>query len=107
MMKQMKPLFNTETETETEINLDELTITAEGISAGNEKLLILWNDDVNSFDHVIQSLVEICKHSFHQAHQCALIVHNNGKCEIKKGSLDMLKPMKEALTDRKLSVDIN
>ncbi len=93
--------------TETEIDVEELTLTDEGVSSDKEKHLVLWNDDVNSFDHVIASLIEVCKHSYEQANQCAMIVHNNGKCEIKRGSLEKLKPLKDALTERQLSVDIS
>ena len=68
--------------------------------------LLIYNDDVNSFDHVINSLIEICKHEYEQAGQCALIIHTNGKCGVKRGDYYTLKPMCEALLDRKLSAVI-
>lgn len=70
------------------------------------KDLILYNDDVNTFDHVINQLVKYCEHSMIQAEQCAHIVHNNGKCQIKRGEFDVLKPMCEALLDQGLSAVI-
>jgi ATP-dependent Clp protease adaptor protein ClpS len=68
--------------------------------------LILYNDDFNTFEHVIISLIQICGHNPNQAEQCAMIVHNNGKCSVKSGSLDKLKPMAKALGDRNITVDI-
>ena len=69
--------------------------------------LIVWNDDVNTFDHVIDSLVEICNHYPEQAEQCALIIHHKGKCGVKKGSFDFLRPQAEALIDRGIQATID
>ena len=77
------------------------------VLSGDVHNLILHNDDVNTFDHVIASLVDICKHDIHQAEQCAYIVHFNGKCDVKSGSFDYLQPMKEKLTSKGLSVTID
>lgn len=68
--------------------------------------IILWNDDHNSFDHVIRCLQKYCKQGSEQAEQCAMIVHSNGKCDIKHGSYKELKPICEALTDNGLSATI-
>ncbi|MEI6435517.1 MAG: ATP-dependent Clp protease adaptor ClpS [Bacteroidota bacterium] len=68
--------------------------------------LILYNDEVNSFDFVIASLVEVCKHEFAQAEQCAMIAHFKGKCHVKNGDYEELKPMYEELTLRGLTVSI-
>lgn len=68
--------------------------------------LILFNDDVNTFDHVIETLVDYCDHTSIQAEQCAYIVHHNGKCAVKVGSLDELKPICSALLDKGLSAEI-
>ena len=68
--------------------------------------LILYNDDVNTFDHVIDTLVEVCHHTFEQAEQCAIIVHFKGKCDVKSGSYDFLKPLCTALLDAGLSAEI-
>lgn len=65
--------------------------------------LLLYNDDVNTFDHVIDCLVEICQHDLHQAEQCALLVHYKGKATVKEGEFDSLRIMCEGLCDRGLS----
>jgi ATP-dependent Clp protease adaptor protein ClpS len=72
----------------------------------NESGLILYNDDVNTFDHVINSLVKICQHDPIQAEQCAWIVHLNGKCKVKNGYFEELEPMCTALLDRGISATI-
>lgn len=61
--------------------------------------LIVYNDDVNTFDHVANILVKVCKHSPEQAEQCTIIIHFKGKCAVKKGSVEELKPMCEAILD--------
>ncbi len=68
--------------------------------------LILYNDDFNSFDFVIDNLVKICKHEVEQATQCALLVHYTGKTDIKHGDLPELYACKNALTEKGLSVEI-
>ncbi len=68
--------------------------------------LILWNDDVNTFDFVIESLITVCKHTAEQAQQCTILVHYKGKCTVKTGSMDLLKPMHEQLTERGLTSEI-
>lgn len=68
--------------------------------------IILHNDDVNTFDWVIKCLIDICDHVPMQAEQCAMIVHYNGKCDVKSGDLKDLKPRCEALLDRGLSAEI-
>ena len=71
------------------------------------KDLILHNDDVNTFDFVIETLVDVCNHNPLQAEQCAFIVHYNGKCAVKKGSFTDLKPICETLLSKGLSASIN
>jgi len=68
--------------------------------------IILHNDDVNSFEHVIDSLVKYCRHSKLQAEQCTHIIHFNGKTDVKRGSLDDLLPIQVALLDQKLSATL-
>jgi ATP-dependent Clp protease adaptor protein ClpS len=87
-----------------EIDLEEVIL--EDVKEARVRDLILYNDDVNTFDHVIECLVEICDHDIVQAEQCTYIVHYNGKCTIKSGSYMKLKPMKESLCDRGLSAVI-
>ena len=69
----------------------------------SRKELILFNDDVNSFDFVIESLVEVCDHDPVQAEQCAMIAHFKGKCGIKFGTLSELTPMNNELNNRGIS----
>ena len=70
------------------------------------KELVLFNDDVNTFDHVISSLVEVCGHDVLQAEQCAFIVHYKGKCVIKNGTQKELIVYKNALQQKSLTVAI-
>lgn len=72
----------------------------------NIKNIILFNDDYNSFDFIIQSLVEVCGHDFMQAENCAMIAHYNGKCPIKKGVIDILRPIYVEMTNRQITVEI-
>jgi ATP-dependent Clp protease adaptor protein ClpS len=71
-----------------------------------ENNIILYNDDVNTFDHVIQCLIEICNHDPEQAEQCSMLVHFKGRCAVKSGSLEDLVPMCQALCDEGLSAVI-
>ena len=68
--------------------------------------LIVWNDDVNTFEWVIETLVEVCGHSYEQAEQCAYIIHFSGKYAVKQGSYDDLKPMCDAITDRGIGATV-
>ncbi|MDA3613220.1 ATP-dependent Clp protease adaptor ClpS [Polluticaenibacter yanchengensis] len=68
--------------------------------------IILWNDEVNTFEWVIASLVEICGHTEDQAEQCALLVHTKGKYAVKNGSFEKLKPQQEALIDRGINATL-
>jgi ATP-dependent Clp protease adaptor protein ClpS len=72
-----------------------------------EKEIILFNDDVNTFDWVIDSLVEICDHDPLQAEQCAFLVHYKGKCGVKKGTYEELEPRCTNLLERGLSAEIH
>ena len=68
--------------------------------------LILYNDEINTFDFVIESLVEVCGHDFDQAEQCALIAHYKGRCAVRTGGYEELKGMSEELTQRRLTVAV-
>lgn len=68
--------------------------------------LIVWNDEVNTFEWVIETLVEVCNHSYEQAEQCSYIIHCHGKYAVKQGSYEELKPMCEAITDRGIGATI-
>ena len=68
--------------------------------------LIVWNDEVNTFEWVIEALIQICGHSQEQAEQCAMIIHTQGKYAVKNGSYDLLKPMCDEITDRGIGATI-
>ncbi len=68
--------------------------------------LIVWNDDVNTFDWVIETLIEVCNHSYEQAEQCAFIIHFKGKYAVKEGSYEYLKPMCDAITERGINATV-
>ena len=68
--------------------------------------IILFNDDVNTFDHVISTLIDVCEHTPEQAEQCSLIVHYNGKCTVKTGEYEDLKPRCSRLLQAGLSAEI-
>ena len=68
--------------------------------------LIVYNDDVNTFDHVISCLIKICKHDAIQAEQCAIIVHYKGKCAVKSGEYSTLEPLCTALLERGINAEI-
>lgn len=68
--------------------------------------LIVWNDEVNTFDWVIETLMEVCGHSEEQAEQCAFIIHFKGKYAVKNGTYDTLKPMCNTINDRGINATI-
>src|SRR5205809_7765274 len=68
--------------------------------------LIVWNDEVNTFEWVIETLIEVCGHTVEQAEQCAYIIHFQGKYAVKQGSYDDLKPQCDAITDRGIGATI-
>ena len=84
----------------------EDTITQEKLIAEKQYALILFNDDINTFEHVIECLVKICNHQLLQAEQCAYLVHYTGKCVIKNGSYEKLEPLCSALLDSGLIAKI-
>ncbi|UJH69300.1 ATP-dependent Clp protease adaptor ClpS [Allomuricauda sp. SCSIO 65647] len=81
-----------------DILLDEETV--------KQNEIVLFNDDVNTFDHVISTLIDVCDHTPEQAEQCSLIVHYNGKCTVKTGAYDDLKPRCTKLLQAGLSAEI-
>jgi ATP-dependent Clp protease adaptor protein ClpS len=81
-----------------EIEMEQTTVDV--------RKLIIHNDDYNTFEWVIETLMSVCKHSAEQAEQCSYIIHSKGKYAVKHGSFKVLKPMKEAITERGISVTI-
>ena len=82
----------------------EEVIVEEAVSDSHK--IILYNDEVNTFDHVIETLIRVCDHEPLQAEQCAVLVHYTGKCEVKTGELSELVPKCSALLDAGLSAEI-
>ena len=72
-----------------------------------EKFLVLHNDEINTFDYVIDTLIEVCEHNLLQAEQCTTIVHLKGKCAVKEGPLEKLRPFKDELIRKGLKATIN
>ena len=68
--------------------------------------LIVWNDEVNTFDWVIITLIKVCGHHEEQAEQCAMLIHTKGKYAVKVGDYDYLKPMCDAITERGIGATI-
>lgn len=88
--------FMHETQEEVEVQIDEEASSA----------IILYNDDVNTFEHVIECLIDVCRHTSVQAEQVAWIVHTKGKCDVKHGTFDKLHPLCRKLQDRGLAAVI-
>ncbi len=87
-----------QTSSDTLLELEEVVVT--------DKQLILYDDPYNTFEFVIQSLIKVCKHDGIQAEQCTFLVHHTGKCSVKKGSYETLKPLCTALLERGLTAEI-
>jgi ATP-dependent Clp protease adaptor protein ClpS len=77
------------------------------VEGHEKKSLVLHDDDVHTFEFVIESLIDICKHTTEQAVQCTYLVHYKGKCDVKKGSFDFLYPMRHELVERGLNATID
>ncbi|MDA1144858.1 MAG: ATP-dependent Clp protease adaptor ClpS [Bacteroidetes bacterium] len=78
--------------------------TLEAVELDNE--LIVFNDEVNTFDHVINTLIRVCKHSNEQAQQCTLIIHFKGKCTVKTGPIEKLKSACQGILDAGIQAEI-
>jgi len=92
--------YNTATKPWQEAERDTITELASSYQ------LVVWNDEVNTFEWVIETLIKICGHSPEQAEQCAMLIHTQGKYAVKKGDYDTLKPMCDAITDRGIGATI-
>ena len=84
--------------------IQEDVLVEEAIGLNHE--IVLHNDDVNTFDHVIDTLIRVCKHDDLQAEQCAILVHYKGKCTVKTGSFEELKPQCSLLLEAGLSAEL-
>ena len=95
-------MFNPSNDIQTDSleEMDVLTLTEDPCN------LVVWNDEVNTFEWVIETLMEICGHSHEQAEQCAYIIHFQGKYAVKNGSYDNLKPQCDAITERGINATV-
>ncbi|MBE99839.1 ATP-dependent Clp protease adaptor ClpS [Flavobacterium coralii] len=84
--------------------VSEEVLLEEGLASNNE--IVLYNDDVNTFDHVIDTLIRVCDHTPEQAEQCSIIVHYKGKCTVKTGEYKELEPQCTQLLEAGLSAEI-
>jgi len=78
---------------------EELEILLEDLVDTEEYDLVVFNDEVNTFEHVTRILIKVCEHTQEQAEQCTFIIHLKGKCAVKKGSRERLKPMCQSILD--------
>jgi ATP-dependent Clp protease adaptor protein ClpS len=88
----------------TDTLVEEKTLTLEEVMAVNS--LIVHNDEVNTFDDVIEALMDICKHTAEQAEQCTYLIHHKGKAQVRHGALEDLRPLKDAICDRGIQATI-
>lgn len=92
--------MNTATET---LFQDDVLLLEETVDMRN---LVVYNDDVNTFEHVIETLMDVCKHSQEQAEQCTYLIHYKGKCTVKLGSFEELAGMCTAIHGRGINADV-
>ena len=85
--------------------IEEEVLVQEEVTIDSHELVV-FNDDVNTFDNVIEALIEICEHTPEQAEQCTLIIHYKGKCTVKEGEFEKLKPMCDSILDRGIQANI-
>ncbi|HMK03457.1 MAG TPA: ATP-dependent Clp protease adaptor ClpS [Ferruginibacter sp.] len=93
-------MISPNTNTQSKEYTDTLTVTESSCT------LIVWNDEVNTFEWVIETLIEVCGHSQEQAEQCAFLIDAKGKYAVKQGIYDILKPQCDAITDRGINATI-
>ncbi|MGC4021468.1 MAG: ATP-dependent Clp protease adaptor ClpS [Cyclobacteriaceae bacterium] len=85
---------------------EELVGLLEAIEITDTKDLVVFNDDFNTFEHVIQTLIRVCKHTMEQAEQCTILIHFKGKCAVRSGSYEELNPMREAICEAGIDAKI-
>ncbi len=89
-----------------ELDVDSDVLIAPEEMEVADRQIVLYNDDFNTFDFVIQSLIKVCKHDPIQAEQCTYLIHYKGKCSVKRGSYEELEAMCTALLERGLTAEI-
>ena len=90
----------------TSVQEQELVDLLEAIEITGVKDLIVFNDDFNTFEHVISTLIRVCKHTPEQAEQCTFLIHHKGKCTVRNGSYEELNPMREAICEAGIDAKI-
>lgn len=88
------------------VHEQELVDLLEAIETTEVKDLVVFNDDFNTFDHVIETLVRVCKHTLEQAEQCTWLIHHKGKCTVRTGAFEELDPMREAICEEGIDAKI-
>ena len=88
------------------VHEQELVDLLEAIETTEVKDLVVFNDDFNTFDHVIETLVRVCRHSPEQAEQCTWLIHHKGKCTVRTGAFEELDPMREAICEEGIDAKI-
>jgi ATP-dependent Clp protease adaptor protein ClpS len=78
---------------------EELVEVMEAVETTDLMDLVVFNDEVNTFDHVIDTLIKVCRHTPEQAEQCTFLIHHKGKCAVKSGSFEFLRPFREAICE--------
>lgn len=91
----------------TETEVLEIEEVSEDTKTEESKSLVVYNDDFNTFQHVAETLIKVCKHDPLQAEQCTMLVHYKGKCAVKNGDMKKLKPMKEAISEAGITAKIH
>lgn len=89
-----------------DFDIQELNLVQTETITKHPHNLVVWNDDVNTFEWIIESLVEVCQHTEEQAEQCAMIIHFQGKYAVKNGPLNTLQSMCNAITERGINATI-
>jgi ATP-dependent Clp protease adaptor protein ClpS len=78
----------------------------DAVEITDTKDLVVFNDDFNTFEHVIETLISICRHTLEQAEQCTWIIHHKGKCTVKTGTFDELNPMRQGICEKGIDAKI-
>ena len=85
---------------------EELLDVMDAVETTDLMDLVVFNDDINTFDHVTRTLIKVCKHTPEQAEQCTLIIHYKGKYAVKEGAYNVLKPMRDTIVERGINATV-
>lgn len=104
-MNLLDPTYNPQFSVKEEVLAE--TEVLESVETTDVRDLMIFNDDYNTFQHVIDTLIKVCKHSQTQAEQCTWLIHYKGKCAVKKGGYTELKPMRDAICEAGIDARIH